>query len=140
MKNKFSYRLFEFLILFYVLWGGYAWFTWWLRLSKPAPYVMHSLGLIIAIVYQIQHHIQFNLTRRNILAILFLFAAGFCGTHYTGTGIITSPVHFIFKFYPLFVLLCDHKHGADILRFVCKSTAFLLVPSIVLYLIMVLQI
>lgn len=136
MSKKFSYTLFKILILFYICWGAYAWFTWGFEENNTMKYIIRFVGVIITIIYQNKYKIKLRFSLINVIAYIILYAAFFLNTKFYGTGILTSPIHFFLVFYPLMVLSADRINAEETLSFVSKCLAVLLIPSLILYVVL----
>ena len=126
MKNNISSVLFRLLLLFYVLWGGYAWFTWDLEIEHNLELSVYVIGFVISIFYQISNKVRLSpSTGVSIAIVILLFLYLYCGG-FSGTGYLTAPIHFVLRFYPLLVLACDRENAEDHLSFISKANLGLL--------------
>lgn len=136
MGNNTTCVLFRILLLFYVLWGGYAWFTWELETDHSLELMVYAVGFVITLIYQFTNKVRLRPKRGVGMALVVLFFLYlYCGG-FSGTGYITAPIHFVLRFYPILVLLCDKDNVAGHLSFIAKAIAFILILSMVLYLVM----
>lgn len=124
--------LYKLLILFYLCWGSHAWFTFGLdTLSKFENVLLNFICFLIALIYKSKTKVPI----KNNFYIVFAITC-FCTSFFMNSifGPLL-PVNLFLKYYPLYVLIHDEKHNKEILSFVTKFLAIILVPGIVLQII-----
>ena len=136
MKNNISSVLFRLLLLFYVLWGGYAWFTWELETDHSLELMVYAIGFVITLIYQFTNKVRLRPKRGVGMALVVLFFLYLYSGGFSGTGYITAPIHYVLRFYPILVLACDREYAEGHLSFISKALAIILAPSMALYLVM----
>lgn len=131
MSSKNIQRLYWLSIVFYALWGAHAWFTWGLQGISPfSSFILNFLFAFIAYSYKRKFNVQYDTDKNLVIAIgLFTFAFFI----QTTIGVFT-PLNFILKFYPLYVLLSDKKNIHTVLKWLQYTLAIVLVPGILLHL------
>ena len=126
--------LFDLGILFELLWGAHAWFTWNLDTEYAYAMAAKSLVFVVSVVYAKFFRININLTKRAAFAILIFFLASMIGH----LGIL-AVVNFFVSYFPLYILICDWKRIDHHIRFVVVGLLIIFIPGLILHLIMLVK-
>ena len=130
MKKPPILILFRFAILFEILWGAQAWFTWWISDSRVLQYVVAFIIAFIAYKYKSRLKIRLNTSPTIMLAMLSYTI----GVMFFNRGSIPSLVEVAFTLYTLWVVISDKENTKGHLQFVCKGLAIILIPGLILFL------
>lgn len=126
--------LFDLGILFELLWGAHAWFTWALDPEYVYTTIAKSFVFVITLFYVKQFRVHVYLSRRILPAVFVLFVASMIG-HLGGRAVF----NFFLTYFPLYVLICDKEHIERHVRFVSIGLAVILIPGIILHLFMLVK-
>lgn len=121
-------KLFRYAILFQILWGAHAWFTWTIDSSRPLQYVAYIVIAVIAYKYQQKERIRIKFTNSLMLAIV-AFALG---TLFYNRFSLPSLASVALMMYPVCVLVSDIKNTKGHLAYITKALAIILIPGILL--------
>ena len=120
--------LFRFAILFNILWGAHAWFTWTIDNSRISQYITYAIIAYIAYKYKQKERIRIKTTPSLILAITTYTL----GTLFYNSFRILSLINIALVLYPVCVLIYDSKNIEEHLKFIAKAIAIILIPGIIL--------
>ena len=131
MKDSKIVLFLRFAILFNILWGAKAWFTWWIDDSRLYQYVAYIVVAVIAYRYKIKMRIQFSSSVYIILAV----ASYFLGVMFYNRFSLPSIASIVLILYPILVVINDKENAIGHLHFAAKGLAWILIPGIILFLI-----
>jgi len=126
--KKITFRLYQLSLFILLCWGANAWFSWSWTLAGLGRLLILSVFIIISILYAITNHVKIKITNK-ILAVGFLwcFAASF--PEFNPGSLVVEA----FRFFPLFILLCDEDNAEKHLSCLSVLLAFVLIPGIVIW-------
>ena len=127
-KTPIHVTLFRFTILFNIMWGAHAWFTWGIDSSRPLQYVAYVLIAVITYSYQQKERIKIKFTNSLLLAII-AFALG---TLFYNRFSLPSLASVALMMYPVCVVVSDTKNAKGHLVYIAKALAIILIPGILL--------
>ena len=132
MKKTIKY-LFYLSVLFEILWGAHAWFTWNLSgvQNLHKYYVVIFILFLISWVYKNIFKISFKKNKNVVLAGIAFFIASLFMRHFEIS--LLSPILILMSIYPALVLASDRENIEPLKNFLSKSLAFILIPGIILY-------
>lgn len=132
MKMKIK-LLFFLVILFELLWGAHAWFTWNLAGEENLIklYFATLVLFIISYVYKTKMKIKFRHNKGLIMAFLVYFIASVLMRHFVLS--LFAPFFILITVYPAIVLAADTDHLDELRMFISKALACILLPGIILY-------
>lgn len=126
--------LFRISILFSVLWGAHAWFTWWVDTTAYGTQICIILLAIISIWYKIKQKIKFK-SDLKVLFVLVLWLFSFISAYDLSLSLILSC---FLRFIPLWVLLSDEQCSSHF-QWIKKTISYLLIPGILIHLIYIVK-
>lgn len=126
--------LFRISILFSVLWGAHAWFTWWVDTTVYGTQICIILLAIISIWYKIKQKIKFK-SDLKVLFVLVLWLFSFISAYDLSLSLILSC---FLRFIPLWVLLSDEQCSSHF-QWLKKTISYLLIPGILIHLIYIVK-
>lgn len=122
--------IFRFVLLFEILWGAHAWFTWWIDNSRILQYAFYIIIAIIAYNYKNKKRIRLNSSPTIILSM-------FCyimGVMFFNRFSIPSLASVFLLLYTIWVTLSDRENVKGHIKFICKGLAIIFIPGIILFL------
>ena len=129
MKTLLIKKIFQFVLLFEILWGAHAWFTWSFDNSKLHKYIVFLFICFLTYLYQLTYKIKLSFSKKILISLFCFFLAYWHVSNYT----IFSIVGCLFMLYPVWVLCSDKYNSKDHLDFVAKSLSILIVLGILQY-------
>ena len=121
-------KIYQVTLLFMVLWGAHAWFTWILDEFSFLGYVFMGLFLVVSLIYKQSNNVKIpNSDSFTAAIILFILALLFI------IGDIKDIPKDIVLYTPLFILLADEEHNEEHLEFVSKALGWLIILGAVPY-------
>lgn len=123
--------LFRFAILFEILWGAHAWFTWSIDNSRIMQYTTYCIVVLIANNYKRKKRIHLNSTP----AVVFGFTCYIIGVMFFNRFSIPSLVGVCMTLYVIWVTLSDKENVDGHLEFICKGLAWIFIPGILIFVI-----
>lgn len=129
MKKTGILLLFRLVILFEILWGAHAWFTWWIDESRIMQYVFYVLCVIIAYIYKSKKKIRLTSSPYMPISVFFFIL----GLMFYNRFSLPSLASVILIIYPIIVLASDRSNVAGHLEFVAKGLSLIFIPGIILY-------
>ena len=123
MNTRINY-LFYIVVVFNILWGTHAWFTWFLDDPEHKPYKLlwYCLVFCICLQYKRSNDITLSYNTNVFLGVGFLFCA-FLSLVPSITPSALPAV--ICKSYSFWVLLSDKKNSKHILYVVVKAITYI---------------
>lgn len=122
--------IFRVILLFEVLWGANAWFTWNISLVRIANYVVLLAIFLIALWYKKRMFI----TLLNSSSLILSFICYLFSVLIYSKFSLPSLVGTILKLYPIWILLSDKNNIEGNIRFIGKGLAIILIPGIIFFL------
>lgn len=124
--------LFRFAILFEILWGAHAWFTWQCDVSRTNRYLALIIVFLTAFVYQKNQRIVLRKSTNTIGALFCYFIGYWLLSRFSLASIVGN----VLSIYPIWVLLSDKNNASSHLQFVIKTLSVILVIGIIEYFIL----
>lgn len=131
IKKNIILKLFRFVLLFEILWGAHAWFTWWIDDNKIYKLAIYAIIAFIAFIYKKKANIHFRGNAYIILGSMAYIMAFTLISSFSFSSLITSIV----CLYPILVTIYDRNNCEGHIAFITKGLAYILVPSIILYIV-----
>lgn len=129
MKSPKIVFWFRMAILFEILWGAHAWFTWSLDSSRILQYGAYALLAFIA--FQYKHKMKIRLNTKP--AVLFGFFCYVIAVMFFNRFSIPSLVGVFLTLYVIWVTLSDNENAESHLNFICKGLSWIFIPGIILF-------
>lgn len=124
-------RLYIFVLVFYVMWGAHAWFTWPLddEGNKSVTLIITIIGSLISYLYAKANNLKFKYDTH-----IFIGICVFCIIN----AIYITPTllgfgRMIIKFFPLFILIFDKEHAERNIISVSRILSVLLIISMAMH-------
>lgn len=131
MRKSFITTLYFCLAFFMILWDAHAWFTWFLDSSDNGQIVFFVRFAIFVMFYIYAKKNEIILLKDpKVLACIAILCLTLSSIGKFGLFMIPGA---FFRFYPIWVILSDSKNRSDLLKFVSKAFALLLIPGIILH-------
>lgn len=131
MKDPKIVFWFRIAILFEIMWGAHAWFTWSLGSSRILQYGAYLISAFIAYQYKSKMRIRLNTKP----AVVFGFFCYILAVMFFNRFSIPSLVGVFLTLYVIWVTLSDKENAEGHLNFICKGLAWIFIPGIILFLI-----
>lgn len=129
MKTNIITFTFRAILLFEVLWGANAWFTWGISLTRSANYVVLLAIAIIAQWYKKKSSIRLVKSSHLIFCFVCYLFAVLIYSRFSLPGLVGA----LLKLYPIWVLLSDRANIRNNIEFIGKGLAIILIPGIILF-------
>lgn len=129
MKTNIITFTFRAILLFEVLWGANAWFTWDISLTRSANYVVLLAIAIIAQWYKKKSSIRLVKSSHLIFCFVCYLFAVLIYSRFSLPGLVGA----LLKLYPIWVLLSDRANIRNNIEFIGKGLAIILIPGIILF-------
>lgn len=130
MRNKLVIYLFKLLVVFTLLWGTHAWFTW--HFNNVTLVILYLIIIVISYSYKRCEHIELKFNNRILFAyILYIF-----NEYYINQGSIGTALKLFGILYLSTIILSDRKNIDETIDFTLKSIALILLPGMVLHIIL----
>lgn len=131
MKKPRTLLLFRLVILFEILWGAHAWFTWWIDESRLLQYIFYIFCAIAAYVYKRSVKLRISSSPYVIMAV----ASYALGVMFCNRFSLPSLASVVFILYPILVVASDQEHVEGHLEFLAKGLAYIFIPGVILYIV-----
>lgn len=129
MKAKIILFLFRLLLLFEILWGAHAWFTWEITSSRMLHYFVLIALALIAFAYKKKMRIRLCVSTN----LMFAFCCYALAVLLNNRLSIPSIPGILLKIFPIWVALSDKINLSKNLQFIAKGIVFILIPGIILH-------
>ncbi len=129
MKSSKIVLWFRIAILFEILWGAHAWFTWSLDSSRVLQYGAYVISAFIAYRYKCKMKIRLSTKP----AVIFGFFCYVMGVMFFNRFSIPSLVGVFLTLYVIWITISDKKNAEGHLKFICKGLAWIFIPGATLF-------
>lgn len=126
--------LYRIILLFSILWGAHAWFTWWIEAIPYASQASMVLIAAIALLYRIRMRLPLR-KDPSVFVIFILWMLAFLSAYEISFAMLLG---IIIRFIPLWILISD-KNCSDHLQWIKKYIAILLFPGLIIHILYIIS-